>query len=178
MDDEGYEPPVGNMKDWDKNREWYDGYKKAFIDFQDPALGDCPLFPLYKIITKKVFRMIDYFSSFAPGWPRAAGAALTLLNIWCSSCVGPVNEWCKAATANILPRASVTAHDTSVWRRASNEGYPKVPEYFTITEKAPTRAFSWLKVPTTFLSRGLLRDCEILGNLRITFVWSSTRFHV
>ena len=116
MDDEGYEPPVGNMKDWDKNREWYDGYKKAFIDFQDPALGDCPLFPLYKIITKKVFRMIDYFSSFAPGWPRAAGAALTLLNIWCSSCVGPVNEWCKAATANILPRASVTAHDTSVWR--------------------------------------------------------------
>ena len=116
MDDEGYEPPVGNMKDWDKNREWYDGYKKAFIDFQDPALGDCPLFPLYKIITKKVFRMIDYFSSFAPGWPRVAGAALTLLNIWCSSCVGPVNEWCKAATANILPRASVTAHDTSVWR--------------------------------------------------------------
>ena len=28
--------------------------------------------------------------------------------------------------------------------RASNEGYPKVPEDFTITEKASTRAFSWL----------------------------------
>ena len=28
--------------------------------------------------------------------------------------------------------------------RASNEGYPKVPENFTITEKAPTRAFSYL----------------------------------
>ena len=76
MDDEGYEPPVGNMKDWDKNREWYDGYKKAFIDFQDPALGDCPLFPLYKIITKKVFRMIDYFSSFArAGWGPGGGSS-------------------------------------------------------------------------------------------------------
>ena len=31
--------------------------------------------------------------------------------------------------------------------RAPNEGYPKVPEDFTIT-----RAFSWLKVPT--VSRG------------------------
>ena len=29
---------------------------------------------------------------------------------------------------------------TSAW----NEGYPNVPEDFTITEKAPTRAFSWL----------------------------------
>ena len=28
---------------------------------------------------------------------------------------------------------------------ASNEGYPKVREDFTITEKAPNRAFSWLK---------------------------------
>ena len=27
--------------------------------------------------------------------------------------------------------------------RASNEGYPKVREDFTITEKALTRAFSW-----------------------------------
>ena len=26
--------------------------------------------------------------------------------------------------------------------RASNEGYPKVREYFSITEKAPTKAFS------------------------------------
>ena len=29
--------------------------------------------------------------------------------------------------------------------RASNEGYPKVREDFTITEEPPTRAFSWLK---------------------------------
>ena len=45
--------------------------------------------------------------------------------------------------------------------RASNEGYPKVPEDFTITEKAPlvTRAaFSWLKAPTrTFTFKTLLR---------------------
>ena len=27
--------------------------------------------------------------------------------------------------------------------RASNEGYPKVREDFSITEKAPIRAFSW-----------------------------------
>ena len=29
--------------------------------------------------------------------------------------------------------------------RASNEGYTKAREDFTITEKAPTRPFSWLK---------------------------------
>ena len=34
--------------------------------------------------------------------------------------------------------------------RASNEGYPKVPKDFTITEKAPTttRALYWLKAPS------------------------------
>ena len=32
--------------------------------------------------------------------------------------------------------------------RAWNDDYPKVPEDFTITDMAPTRAFSWLKVPT------------------------------
>ena len=65
---------------------------------------------------------------------------------------------------------------TQLCSRASNEGYPtKVLKYFTITEKAPTRALSWLKVPTsasTFkkLSRhyakialtSLLRGCENL----------------
>ena len=41
---------------------------------------------------------------------------------------------------------------------ASNEGYPKNPEDFTITEKAPTRAFSWLKVATSvFTFKTLLR---------------------
>ena len=29
--------------------------------------------------------------------------------------------------------------------RASNEGYPKAREDFTITKKVPTMAFSWLK---------------------------------
>ena len=33
--------------------------------------------------------------------------------------------------------------------KAYNEGYPKVPGDFRITEKAPTRAFSWLKAPTS-----------------------------
>ena len=88
---------------------------------------------------------------------------------------------------------------TSAW----NEGYPNVPEDFTITvtEKAPTRAFSWLKAATSAFTfktllrhyakqtltprslnvksgpiRGLLRDCEIFGNIRITFV-SSTSQH-
>ena len=33
--------------------------------------------------------------------------------------------------------------------KAYNEGYPKVPGDFRITEKAATRAFSWLKAPTS-----------------------------
>ena len=33
--------------------------------------------------------------------------------------------------------------------RACNEGYPKIPEVFTITEKARTRAFSWFKATTS-----------------------------
>ena len=35
--------------------------------------------------------------------------------------------------------------------RASNEGYPKVCEDFTIMEKAPTRTFPWLKAPAIAL---------------------------
>ena len=35
----------------------------------------------------------------------------------------------------------------TVCTRASNEGYPKVPNDFTIMENAPTRAFSWMKAP-------------------------------
>ena len=42
--------------------------------------------------------------------------------------------------------------------RAENEGYPKVPENITITEKALIVAFSWLKVPTSaFTFKTLLR---------------------
>ena len=49
----------------------------------------------------------------------------------------------------------------TVASRASNEGYPKVPKEFTITEKAPTRAFSWLKAATTtFKFKTLLRHYD------------------
>ena len=41
---------------------------------------------------------------------------------------------------------------------ASNEVHPKVLKDFTITEKAPTRAFSWFKAPTSaFTFKTLLR---------------------
>ena len=36
--------------------------------------------------------------------------------------------------------------------RASNEGYTNVHEDFTITVKAPTRAFSWLKATTSIFT--------------------------
>ena len=43
-------------------------------------------------------------------------------------------------------------------KKVGGEGYPHVPEDFTITEKAPTRAFSWLKAATTaFTFKTLLR---------------------
>ena len=51
-------------------------------------------------------------------------------------------------------------HDVtfSVTIRAWNEGYPKVREDFTITEKAPTRAFFWFEAPTgAFTFKTLLR---------------------
>ena len=38
----------------------------------------------------------------------------------------------------------ITAAIMLVRTRASNEGYLKVPEDFTITEKAPTRIFFWM----------------------------------
>ena len=41
---------------------------------------------------------------------------------------------------------------------------------FTIMERGPTQAFSWLKVPTC---RGLLRDFEIFGILLTAFVSTS-----
>ena len=42
--------------------------------------------------------------------------------------------------------------------RASDEGYAKVREDYTNTEKTPTRAFSWLKAPIrAFTFKTLLR---------------------
>ena len=62
--------------------------------------------------------------------------------------------------------------------KACDGGYPKVPEDFKITEKAPTRAFSWSASrrfqPKEDPSRGLLRDFEIFVNLCLTFVCSSS----
>ena len=43
------------------------------------------------------------------------------------------------------------SHDALILELTTN-----LREDFTITEKAPTWAFCWLKAP----SRGLLRDCE------------------
>ena len=41
---------------------------------------------------------------------------------------------------------------TDIQDRASNEGYPKVSEDFSITEKTPTRAFSWFALNLLALS--------------------------
>ena len=58
------------------------------------------------------------------------------------------------ATAESSP-CSVTP---SASARASNEGSRRFPENFTITEKAPVRAISWLKAPTSaFTFKTLLR---------------------
>ena len=50
-------------------------------------------------------------------------------------------EWTRQTVVQPSPAA--------LTNRASNEGYPEVREDFTITEKAPTRAYSWLKAATT-----------------------------
>ena len=44
--------------------------------------------------------------------------------------------------------------------RASNEGHPKVREHFTITEKAPTRTFSWLKENTSAFTFKILQGVQ------------------
>ena len=58
------------------------------------------------------------------------------------------------AAAPVVPQLQVVApqrlvvllHLRHKQAKASNEGYPEVPEDFTITEKAPTRVFSWLNL--------------------------------
>ena len=74
-----------------------------------------------------------------------------------ASCLIDINEVSQLEPSHIASiysdRISET-QDTSAW----NEVYPNVPEDFTITEKAPTRAFSWLKAPTSaFTFKTLLR---------------------
>ena len=66
--------------------------------------------------------------------------------------------------AHIFPPGSRMSTDWAEWQhhcrfvlvgdtvtsRASNEGYPKVPKDFTITEKAPTRAWGLLLVESSY----------------------------
>ena len=60
----------------------------------------------------------------------------------------------------------------SVSNRAWNEGYPEVPEDFTITEKAPIRAFSWLKAPmSAFTLKTLLRHYAKRTLTPLTWNW-------
>ena len=65
---------------------------------------------------------------------ESAGRVMTLV----------INDDPQPAQANYI------AVSTASWRtRVDNWRYPKVREDFTITEKAPTRAFSLLKAATT-----------------------------
>ena len=43
------------------------------------------------------------------------------------------------------------------------------PSVFTITEKAPTRAFSWLKVPTSAFTFKTLKHYDLFPNFLYTF---------
>ena len=84
-------------------------------------------------------------------WPPAAASRGPAPRWWSGSrgCSAPAGSpWSPP------PRRSCSAPCwSSFWHtvssRASNEGYSEVLKDFTITEKAPTRAFSWLKVPTS-----------------------------
>ena len=79
-----------------------------------------------------------------------------------ASCLIDINEVSQLEPSHIASIYSDRISETQV-SSAWNEGYPNVPEEFTITEKAPTRAFSWLKAPTTaFTFKTLLRHYAII----------------
>ena len=90
----------------------------------------------------KIIRL--YLVAAPPRFPRT-------LHGWCG-----VSEILLQSSSN-LPGDLLQKLWSEKWRvdsRASNEGYPKVREDFTIMEKA----FSWLKAPTsTFTFKTLLR---------------------
>ena len=72
-----------------------------------------------------------------------------------------MNTNCAAAE---IPTDAISRYQAAVWRpvmgtRASNEPLRRLSiEDFTITEEAPTRAFSWLKASTsTFTFKTLLK---------------------
>ena len=64
---------------------------------------------------------------------------------------------CNVALSNYLHSGKIVSvcvdlsilPPSSLYIRASNEGKTKIREDFTIKGKVPTRAFSWLKVPTS-----------------------------
>ena len=66
---------------------------------------------------------------------------------WINDIYGENENTIPNTFCDIAPRRKQTPKPSSAaFSRASNKGYPK---YFTITEKAPTSAFSWLKAATT-----------------------------
>ena len=76
---------------------------------------------------------------------RDTAGQLSGRTIWAWTAWRPVTS---AATKCVrIQRTS--ALSGQLMGRAWNEGYPKVPEDFAITEKAPTRTCSWLKAPTS-----------------------------
>ena len=58
-----------------------------------------------------------------------------------------VREPAQAPQCPLLPAGHLDTGEAP--SRASNDGSRRLREDFTITEKAPTRAFSWLKTPTS-----------------------------
>ena len=52
-------------------------------------------------------------------------------------------------TPHIWPVETVVTRGCSIRVSAADDPSPVSQSIFTITEKAPTRAFSWLKVPTS-----------------------------
>ena len=76
----------------------------------------------------------------AAGWPAGNRTSLSVF--------APKNA--EHFDRRLASAKSATGY--KVFCRASNEGYSKIPEDFTIPEKAPTQAFSWLKAPILALS--------------------------
>ena len=57
-----------------------------------------------------------------------------------------------------LDNTQADSRSDITWGQAL-EVHTKIPEDFTITEKAPTRAFSWLEAPTSaFTFKTLIRE--------------------
>ena len=71
-------------------------------------------------------------------------SSLVTARRWCW--VGGGTWWCRCPPRCCSESAGTSAAMIVTGIRASNEGYANVRKDFTITEKAPSRAFTWLKV--------------------------------